>query len=433
MPPILDVAIGTLFVFLLFSLVVSACNEFILSIFDLRAKFLHQGLREVLGEAKNSTLGEKLRSWTTWKRWLSLGLFRHTQLDGLTQKLCEHGLLNAFSRSDKGAGTSPSYIPSGAFVITLIDIVRAEANLPSGSASLTKKNLRAWIDKLKDSSNRPKLYQSLDSLYTAVDGDVAAFKTAVEGWFNSSMDRVSGWYKNFSQKWTIFIAIVLAAILNVDTIHIVKVLSNSPNLAKALATQAETYTKSNHAPPTSEELRAAYDKDKAALTAAKDALAKAVAAGGDAAIASARADVQFAEDALDRETKFQKALGTLSDTSLPLGWNIELLREIGLDDETPVSCWHKLWEPGHFRAWVKAHYGQFVLLLTGWFITALAASLGAPFWFDLLGRFINVRAAGRAPGDKDPTQAGTSDIKPVNLDSILGSQARSPKEAVQPG
>ena len=48
MPPVLDVAIGTIFVFLLFSLVLSALNEVVLSFFDQRAKFLNKwrfGLR----------------------------------------------------------------------------------------------------------------------------------------------------------------------------------------------------------------------------------------------------------------------------------------------------------------------------------------------------------------------------------------------------
>jgi hypothetical protein len=49
MPPVLDVAIGTIFVFLLFSLVLSALNEVVLSFFDQRAKFLQMGLKELLG------------------------------------------------------------------------------------------------------------------------------------------------------------------------------------------------------------------------------------------------------------------------------------------------------------------------------------------------------------------------------------------------
>ena len=38
--------------------------------------------------------------------------------------------------------------------------------------------------------------------------------------------------------------------------------------------------------------------------------------------------------------------------------------------------------------------------LAGWILTAIAASLGAPFWFDTLNKFMNVRAAGTSPTEK---------------------------------
>jgi hypothetical protein len=48
--------------------------------------------------------------------------------------------------------------------------------------------------------------------------------------------------------------------------------------------------------------------------------------------------------------------------------------------------------------WVKGGFGPTTIL--GWIITALAASLGAPFWFDLLNRFVNVRSSGKAPEEE---------------------------------
>jgi hypothetical protein len=38
--------------------------------------------------------------------------------------------------------------------------------------------------------------------------------------------------------------------------------------------------------------------------------------------------------------------------------------------------------------------------ILGWIFTTIAVSLGAPFWFDTLNRFINIRSAGKPP---DPT------------------------------
>ncbi len=39
--------------------------------------------------------------------------------------------------------------------------------------------------------------------------------------------------------------------------------------------------------------------------------------------------------------------------------------------------------------------------LPGWLTTVFAISLGAPFWFDLLGKAVNLRAAGKKTEDKD--------------------------------
>jgi hypothetical protein len=36
----------------------------------------------------------------------------------------------------------------------------------------------------------------------------------------------------------------------------------------------------------------------------------------------------------------------------------------------------------------------------GWLLTVGAVSLGAPFWFDTLNRFVNIRAEGRSPEEK---------------------------------
>ena len=42
----------------------------------------------------------------------------------------------------------------------------------------------------------------------------------------------------------------------------------------------------------------------------------------------------------------------------------------------------------------------------GWLLTIAAISLGAPFWFDLLGRFANLRATGDREGNKTESKGG---------------------------
>lgn len=47
--------------------------------------------------------------------------------------------------------------------------------------------------------------------------------------------------------------------------------------------------------------------------------------------------------------------------------------------------------------WGGPPVDNWLLKLVGWTATAVAVSLGAPFWFDLLGRMLNLRAAGPKP------------------------------------
>lgn len=52
------------------------------------------------------------------------------------------------------------------------------------------------------------------------------------------------------------------------------------------------------------------------------------------------------------------------------------------------------------------------LSVVGWLITAIAISMGAPFWFDLLNKFINLRVSGPKPDD---TAGKTNDSKTATL------------------
>ena len=43
-------------------------------------------------------------------------------------------------------------------------------------------------------------------------------------------------------------------------------------------------------------------------------------------------------------------------------------------------------------------------MIVGWLLTVAAISLGAPFWFDLLGKIVHLRASGNnRPGDRGVT------------------------------
>jgi hypothetical protein len=60
-----------------------------------------------------------------------------------------------------------------------------------------------------------------------------------------------------------------------------------------------------------------------------------------------------------------------------------------------------------FCDWIDSNFLAYIMdRIPGWLLTALAISLGAPFWFDLLNKFINLRAVVNRPekGDKPERQ-----------------------------
>jgi hypothetical protein len=66
---------------------------------------------------------------------------------------------------------------------------------------------------------------------------------------------------------------------------------------------------------------------------------------------------------------------SLQDVSLPIGWNEVTIREQRIQN----------------RQWGI----PFVKQLAGWLISGIAISMGSSFWFDLMGKIVNVRNAGK--------------------------------------
>lgn len=199
------------------------------------------------------------------------------------------------------------------------------------------------------------------SLASAAGEDMALFRENVETWFNSAMERLSGPYKRFSHGVLLVLGLVLAAGLNVDTVAVLKGLADDPRARQQLAFAAEAYRERQA--QTGEE--GAEKGGKVGLAGAKEAAAQ---------------------------------LRELHDFGVPIGWSRS-------DPRTK--------HPEDWEGWVTK--------IVGWLLTALAISLGAPFWFDLLNRFMSVRSS-RKPEEeaKGPGGGGTSGLRSGTQDGGAG-------------
>ena len=260
--------------------------------------------------------------------------------ENFVEAFYSHPLVQSLSKGDKGR---PSYIPSETVALVVEELVRAGKTGASIMAAVEA------LPQTPDGEPINRIRALLQVLAKQAGDDAAKFRTMVETHFNVAMDRVSGWVKR-RQQWT---AIVTASILvlgaNVDTIAIAQALTSKPEARATVRKLAEEILIEQP----SEEARATDQQaEKKEATATEQQPEKKI-------------DTTKTNEALDRLREAKKVLET---SGLPFGW-----------------------EGGVFslREWI-----QVPSKILGWLISIFAISLGAPFWFDVLQRFMKVRAAG---------------------------------------
>jgi hypothetical protein len=174
----------------------------------------------------------------------------------------------------------------------------------------------------------------LRGLWADANHDVDAFRDHVGRWYDDAMDRLSGWYKRRLRLILFALGGLLAVGLNVSLLNVGKTLWADPIARESFIAQAKS-TAAPVSPWT---------------TVSADA-AKSTDAGKPVA---------------DVLTNYR----SLTGQGLPLGWRSGA-------------------SPKHPLGWVAA--------IIGWLIVALGVSMGAPFWFDVLSKFANLRLSG-GPG-----------------------------------
>jgi hypothetical protein len=186
----------------------------------------------------------------------------------------------------------------------------------------------------KDSQLREVLEQLKEEGHDNLD----AYKARLQTWFDDVMSQSSGWYKRHLQFVTLFVGLAIAIVLNADSFAMYKHLTTNAAARQRLNALATNFMEQNSTLP----------------------------------IGPKVADTLAVKDIKAEVKKFLTS-PEFSQTSniLGLGWSKE---DLTLN---PV-------------VWLQR--------LLGWFITALAISLGAPFWFDVLKKIITIRSSGSSSG-----------------------------------
>jgi hypothetical protein len=306
---ILDIGIGLAFMYLLLALICSVLQEFIANVTSWRGRHLLASVQAMLNDPNMTGLAKRL--------------YANPRIKGLSFD-----------------GKLPSYIPSAAFSMAIIDTLKEP-----GSPNATL---------LNDGPLYPFIQEAA--------GDAEKLKASLENWFDGAMDRFGGWYKRNVQLVIFAMGLVLAIIMNANTIEVARSLWETPVLRQAVAQAASQWHDANP--------DAAKNPDLNALA-----------------------------DQLDED--------------LPIGWSIakeeaffgssseskQLAAPVKDQQSTSTSDKPQLADApkGARTGFLRTRAGVWLMAVVGWLFTAFAISLGAQFWFDTLGQALGLRAAGKKP------------------------------------
>lgn len=423
----LEIAIGVVFVFLVVSLLCTAINELIAGMLRSRARELERGIFNLLDGTSNVPPPPTPKP-------LPAGAVQPTGVGtelSWARRFFAHPLINALSKD----GQRPSYVPSHTFVTVLKHLV-SESNPPkqtletpafarplSGLSSFDQ--IRKAIENVQDNTELRRallaLVEEARSDVTPGVSDTAKFDSRVQVWYDHAMERVGGWYKRKTQRTLILIAISIVFIGNIDAIAIFRSLATDSTLRASIVAAAESYAKrtpapttrdslTEGAPPASPDLSTSISKVQQSVTQL-DNLGIPIGwipwkAGHVQSLAIEQAATDSTRDAANLQKRIQAARDPETCRELQDQY-ARILRDAdesraratesrAIEDRSPRD--DNLWDL--FLVILPQSPWVFITKIGGLLVTAAAASLGAPFWFDLLNRFISIRSTGKAPEEK---------------------------------
>lgn len=321
----LDVLIGLIVIYLTLALACTVINEWIDATLHVRAGQLRNSIAQMLSTTDSDSL------WNDF--------YGHPLIKGLVRNTSFLGIIK---RKDK-----PTYISSVTFRRVLMDVLKKLVNKGQIDTATPFSQIESTLKSLPESAIKQRLITIIEDVKLNTDNAakrLEAFQTALDQWFNESMERTSDWYKRRVQLWTFFSGIVFCTILNVDTLKMSQYLWQNP------------------------EARAAYVKAANAIirqtsgdSLALDSLKKQLSNGDYLQIVKAKQQI----DSLTNRLRTQLTQGT----TIPMGWETE---------EIPNG---------------NAFWGYWLRKVAGLIISIGAVSAGAPFWFDMLKNVMNIRNA----------------------------------------
>jgi hypothetical protein len=218
------------------------------------------------------------------------------------------------------------------------DIYQELNNALKNKDNPTLQNLEKIIDKLPPAlaNNITKLAERAEMNMTNTSEGVNILRQEVQNHFDNSMERASGVYKRNAKGVALLIGLVIAAATNADAFHMISRLSKDSALRDTITQNAGQIVLQN------------------------------------------RNQLGY----VDIETLRSQTDEALNSIALPIGWT-----DANLEKQVAWTTKKQKQFP----------YWRIITIIPGWIVSGIAIGMGAPFWFDLLGKIVNVRNSGRPP------------------------------------
>jgi len=515
----LDVVIGLIFIYLLYSLLATVISEIIVTNFNLRARNLKSAVKRMLTDEN-----EPDRNWLllianvfiTRLKSLLRFLFWKRKKNPVLDDFYNHPEIKYLGKG--GLFGNPSSFKAFSFSKTLLQIITENKPASSELISTRLENLVRISRIPKNDENNgtlsqkkyfdPETAEYLHGLWQEAGYDTEKFKLQLENWFERTMEQTTEWYKRKIQVLLLIIGLVIATLFNADSFEIVGKLSTDKEARKQMVEMATAYIESHPAPTTPDEKQRYDQKTLDSLMALKHELQKDInnaneILGAGSSLPDSIPVILLIDTAAYRGWKEDstKTSGTqlfyekmpnhvaesdysrkgdsitiervdtarffllVPDTSsfnsylraysvpdtnngkktnpspLPRADTLNCMRnyismvssrkKIYLDSTTIESLFPFFYSPAnhnkvlvgyhHFSLWNKVCYlwTLFCKHFWGYLVTAIAISLGAPFWFDLLNKLMRLRVSPKQEDKASGTLTSSSQTdKPTPMVNV---------------
>jgi len=248
----LNVVIGLVLVYLLYSLLITVIGEIAGSALGLRARILRMAIERMLNDgyykkvmdSNSAPRGRLGRFWYAIQNNIIVFFLRQRKdfKESVAGRFYQYPSVKYLAKFESAQklpfqGTKPSYLSAENFAVSLLNFV---AEKGAGETLMEKVQFALRNNTLHIEE---ETLGQLNDMLSNSENNLDVFRDKLMKWFNETMDRATGWYKEKLQQVLFVLGFSLAVIFNIDSISISKFLLKDKNAREQMAGMAVAISK----------------------------------------------------------------------------------------------------------------------------------------------------------------------------------------------